>query len=93
MTQPVANRNPNMFTGESSAAFARRMGYAPGTVLVGNEGYGDTYLTITGLGEERILARAWTERHGHGYEKLWTLRYRDWQQVDALPAEAEKRDA
>lgn len=88
MPQPVTTTNPNMRPGESDAAFARRMGYTPGTVLVGNEGYGDTYLTITGLGEERVLARAWTERHGHGWEKLWTLRCRNWQQVDALPAEA-----
>lgn len=93
MPQPVTTNNPNMRPGESDASFARRMGYVPGTVLVGNEGYGDTYLTITGVGEERILARAWTERHGHWWEKLWTLRYRDWQKVDALPAEATKETA
>lgn len=83
----------SMRPGESDAAFARRMGYTPGTVLVGNEGYGDTYLTITAVGEERILARAWSERHGHWWEKLWTLRYRDWRPVDALPAEAAQEAA
>lgn len=93
MPQPVTTNNPNMLIGESSAAFARRMGYAPGTVLVGNEGYGDTYLTITALGREKILAQAWSERHGHGYEKLWTLCYRDWQKVDALPTEAARGTA
>lgn len=90
MPQPITTNNPNMRPGENGADFARRMGYTPGTVLVGNEGYGDTYLTITGLGEERLLARAWTERHGHCFEKLWTLRYRNWQRADELPAEARK---
>lgn len=77
MTQPVTTNNPNMHYGESSAAFARRMGYTPGTILVAGEGRNETYLTITAVGEQCVLARAWSKRHGHGRERLWALLYQN----------------
>lgn len=88
MTQPVSRYNPLMRSGESDADFARRMGWGPGTVLVGNEGHGDTYLTITALGQEKLLATSWTAAGGQRFETAWTLRYRAWVEASTpLPFE------
>lgn len=48
--------NPRMLPGESDADFCRRMGWGPGTLIVGDEGYGPTTLEITAVGREKILA-------------------------------------
>lgn len=60
--------------GESSADACRRLGWGTGTRIVGDEGYGPTVITITAVGEEKILARA----DGRDYENQWTLSCRDW---------------
>ena len=45
-------------SGVSSAQFCRDMGWGVGQRLVGNEGYGDTTIEITAIGEESIFAKA-----------------------------------
>lgn len=72
----MSTTNPHMRHGESSADYARRRGWGPGTRLVGDEGYGPTTIEITALGRREILAVA----EGRGKENSWTLRYRDWQE-------------
>lgn len=74
------SHNPRINPGESTATYCRRMGYAPGTVLVGDEGYGPTRIQITAVGEERILAKNLTD--GWSPESIWTLAYRDWHEVE-----------
>ena len=74
--------NPNMLPRETSAGYCRRMGWGPGTHIVGDEGYGPTTITITAVGQEGILAKA----DGRD-EKTWTLKYRDWQLVEPAPTE------
>lgn len=61
---------------EESAEICRRNGWAPGTVLEGDEGYGPTRIRITAVGERSILAVA-----ENGRESNWTLAYRDWKEV------------
>lgn len=67
------------------ADVCRENGWAVGTVLVGDEGYGLEAVKITAIGERKILGRsiAIEERGGwrcfeHRSEGLWTLDYRDW---------------
>jgi hypothetical protein len=62
----------------------RAMGWGPGTVLVGDEGYGWDAIRLTAVGEQSVLAvhvamwrnGAW--RFGQGGENNWPLEYRDW---------------
>jgi hypothetical protein len=70
--------------GESSAAACRRLGWGPGTRLVGDEGYGPTVIRLTAIGEARVLAVC--EDRNDGYEGSWTLSCRDWQVVDDAPS-------
>lgn len=82
---PVTRHNPHKRRGESSAAFCRRMGWEPGTLLVGDEGYGPTVIRLTALGEARVLAVA-VSRNGRPCDRregLWTLSLRDWRPVAA----------
>ena len=74
--------NPNMLPKETSAGYCRRMGWAPGTRIVGDEGYGPTTITITAVGQERILAKA----DGRD-ESRWTLEHRDWQLAESAPTD------
>jgi len=75
----------------SNAELCRRNGWEPGTVVVGDEGYGPTRLLITGIGEKAILGRALGRPQAH--EKMWTLKMRDWRkeehpvQEDRMPLE------
>jgi len=68
--------------GVSSAQFCRDMGWGVGQRLVGNEGYGDTTIEITAIGEESIFAKAIA---GPGSSPIresgWTLACRDWEPV------------
>ena len=74
--------NPNMLPRETSAGYCRRMGWGPGTHIVGDEGYGPTTITITAVGQEGILAKA----DGRD-EKTWTLECRDWRLVEPAPTD------
>lgn len=74
-----------LIPGESSAAACRRLGWGPGTVLEGDQGYGTTRIRITAVGETSILAVA-VARRGKpvsDYETTWTLHHRDWHRADA----------
>lgn len=71
-----APRPPGMLSGESSADFVRRMGWGPGTRLIGDEGYGPTTITITAVGRHKILAARNNDR-----ETVWTLAHRPWREV------------
>lgn len=70
------------------AEVCRERGWGPGTLLIGDEGYGPTIIEITGLGERLMLAR--TVAHdgaplGYADEHSWCLHCRDWQKVDKKP--------
>lgn len=70
---------------ENEADVCRRLGWLPGTLLEGDEGYGPSVIRITALGETEILARR--VRHNgqpvNDHETNWTLSCRDWKQVPA----------
>ena len=72
--------NHAMLRGENSADFCRRMGWAAGTRIAGDEGYGVTVIEITAIGETSLLAR--TVQHDgkprDDGEGLWHLGCRDW---------------
>jgi len=72
--------------GRTEAETCRLNGWKVGTRLAGNEGYGDTVIEITAIGQRRILAK----RISHAGkpapaddEHMWTLRYREWREVPA----------
>lgn len=69
----------------SDADRCRALGWGPGTVLVGDEGYGPTVIEITAVGAERIMARqiSHSAKPGDGVERSWTLRLRDWRPLPA----------
>jgi hypothetical protein len=79
------SHNPNMHPGENDADFCRRMGYIVGTKLSGDEGYGETVIQITAIGERLILAKTAVPYNSlDGYfcrEATWTLSCRDWRVV------------
>ncbi len=70
---------------DSSAEECRQRGIKVGDRLVGDEGYGPTFIEITAIGEKRILAKAVS----HDAETIerneipWTLSCRDWEKVPA----------
>jgi len=66
---------------EYPAEICRLNGWTVGTKLVGNEGYGDSVIEITAIGEEKILAK-WTTKKGLTYEESTTLACREWNEVD-----------
>ena len=71
---------------ESSADACRRLGWGPGTVIVGDEGYGPTVIAITGIGERAILAKQLSHKgiaNNYPFEITWTLSCRDWKEVKA----------
>lgn len=64
------------------AEICRENGWIAGTKLIGNEGYGDTVIEITAVGEKRILAKVITENENKTYyENSWVLWCRDWKVV------------
>jgi hypothetical protein len=72
--------------GESSADACRRLGWGPGTLLVGDEGYGPTVIKIIGIGERLIFAKQLSHNNDARNsfdEALWTLSCRDWKEVKA----------
>lgn len=67
--------------GYSDAEICRKNGWAVGTRLVGDEGYGPSVIEITGIGEKALLAKMVShngEAVDHPREGLWTLSCRDW---------------
>jgi hypothetical protein len=76
----------------SAADTARRNGWTVGTRLAGDEGYGETIIEITAIGEEKVLAK----RISHDGkptqlgESSWTFSCRDWRVV-CCPARTEAR--
>lgn len=64
-----------------TAAIARRNGWTPGTLLVGDEGHGATVIRITAVGEEKLLAVV-VSHDGkppvHRRGGSWDLSFRDW---------------
>lgn len=66
----------------------RAFGWLPGTRLAGDEGYGETIIEITALGEQAIVAKQISHRgvpvkKHRRYEKNWTLAVRDWRVIPA----------
>ena len=70
----------------SAAAKCRANGWIPGTLLVGDEGYGPTVIRITAVGEEQILA-VMVSQNGiptpYFSEGEWSLNYRNWKKAEA----------
>jgi hypothetical protein len=69
---------------KSDADVARENGWTPGTLLVGDEGYGPTVIKITAVGEEHVLAKP-ISHNGKATpygENIWTLSYRDWERIN-----------
>ena len=58
------------------ADICRQRGWQAGTVLVGDEGWGDERMVITAVGERHILGRREADPPEH--ECMWTLAYRCW---------------
>lgn len=69
-------KNSRMDHLETNADFARRMGWGPGTVIEGDEGYGMERRTITAIGREKVLAVA-----DVGGERTLDLYWRDWREA------------
>lgn len=67
----------------TSAQKCRKNGWNVGTLLVGNEGYGDTVIRITAIGRNNILAECVShdEKSECGNESWWTLRHRKWRRL------------
>lgn len=71
------------------AVICRERGWAAGTRLVGDEGYGPTVIEITAVGEERILAKTISHK-GQPVARVrnegsWTLDQRMWTKVEQAP--------
>lgn len=76
-TEPMRARN---------ADECRALGWLPGTRLAGDEGFGETVVEITALGEHEILAKTIIRRgvpEGDHHESTWCLDARDWRVVRA----------
>ena len=69
----------------TDAGQCRQNGWGVGTRLVGDEGYGDTVIELTAIGEEHILAKEISHdgevRDRSLGESNWTLVCRDWREV------------
>jgi hypothetical protein len=65
------------------AEVCRTNGWTVGTRLVGNEGFGDTVIQLTALGEKNIFAKMISHdgQQVNADESLWTLGCRDWREV------------
>lgn len=77
----------------NSAQMCRANGWGPGTLIAGDEGYGETVLRITAVGESMVLARMvqtgrqdweadWDLTEAD-WEADWDLTWRDWHEVGA----------
>lgn len=72
------SHNPDMRAGETTAGYCRRLGYGPGTHLVGDEGYGPMTLVITAVGTRTILGYNLDTPE---FESTWNLGYRPWKKT------------
>lgn len=68
----------------SDADTARRNGWTVGTRLAGDEGYGETIIEITAIGERAVLAKRISQdgRAVADWESMWTFTCRDWRVVE-----------
>lgn len=67
----------------NDADTARHNGWQPGTRLAGDEGYGETVIEITAIGESHVLAKTISHK-GQPMpmrEGLRTFSCRDWREV------------
>lgn len=67
----------------SDADTARRNGWQVGTRLAGDEGYGETVIEITAIGEASVLAKRISHKGKAvaSHEGMWTFTCRDWRVV------------
>ena len=65
------------------ADVCRERGWLPGTLLIGDEGYGPTIIKITAIGTEAILAVQVSHNGKRTYDRegTWMLSCRDWEEV------------
>ena len=64
----------------NDAQKCRVNGWKAGTRLIGDEGYGETVIEITAVGESNILARQISHdgETSQRSEAMWTLTHREW---------------
>lgn len=65
----------------SDADLCRTNGWNVGTRLAGDEGYGETIIELTAIGEWHILAKQISHKGNvetEPDERHWTLQCRDW---------------
>lgn len=64
----------------SDADVARQNRWQVGTQLAGDEGYGETVIEITAIGESHVLAKVISHNGEprHPRESAWTFSCRDW---------------
>ena len=77
--------DPRAIPPMSNAAKCRKNKWTIGTYLYGNEGFGPEVIKITAIGEEAILARQITNRHGekiNTFEGHWDLFRRKWRKIN-----------
>ena len=68
----------------SDALICKSQGWDVGTHLAGDEGYGETIIEITAIGETGILAKEISHKgkpRPNPRECSWTLSCRDWREV------------
>ncbi len=70
-------------SGLEAAVECRRHGWAAGTKLIGDEGYGPEVIQITAIGERSILAKSISrdDKPVNDCEGTWTLSCRDWKEI------------
>jgi len=65
----------------TDAEKCRQNGWGPGTRLVGNDGFRDTVIELTAVGENSVLAKRINSDGDAEYESSWTLQYREWREA------------
>lgn len=79
----------------TDAETARRNGWKVGTQLAGDEGYGETVIEITAIGEQNVLAKQMShggKRVTTPRENMWTFTCRKWREVAQPDTEPEDNE-
>ena len=88
----MTDTSEGVIGGTDAAATCLAQGWGVGTLLAGDDGYGETVLRLTAMGESIVVARCvcLQGRRVERPEAAWSLQYRPWREVsqeylDSLP--------